>query len=60
MSKRCNFYTVDGKAVSDILLDTGCTHTLIRRDLVSEDRLLDSTIEIQCAHGDCVDIRWLR
>ena len=57
-SGRCSFYrqgTVDGKAVSNILLDTGCTHTLIRRDLVPDDRLLDSTIEIQCAHGDCVE-----
>ena len=41
--------------MSNTLLDTGCTHTLIRRDLVPEDCLLDSTVEIQCAHGDCVE-----
>ena len=41
--------------MSDILLDTGCTRTLIRRDLVPDDRLLDSTIEIQCSHGDCME-----
>ena len=52
---RCRVGTVDGKVVSDILLDTGCTRTLIRRDLVPDDRLLDSTIEIQCAHGDCTE-----
>ena len=28
---------------------------LIRRDLVPDDRLLDSTIEIQCVHGDFVE-----
>ena len=58
VSRRCSFYregTVDGKVVSDILLDTGCSHTLISKDLVPDDRLLDRTIEIQCAHGDCVE-----
>ena len=46
---------MDGKAVSNILLDTGCSNTLIRRDLVPESSLLDSTIDVQCAHGDCME-----
>ena len=57
-NRRRSFYrhgTVDGKAVSNILLDTGCSNTLIRRDLVPESSLLDSTIDVQCAHGDCME-----
>ena len=41
--------------VSDILLDMGCTCTLIRRELVPDDQLLDSMIEILCVHGDSME-----
>ena len=44
---------VEGTVVSDILLDTGCTSTIIRRDLVAEDNLLPGeAVTVLCAHGD--------
>ena len=56
MSKRRNFYragTVDGKVVNDILLDTGCTHTLIRIWCL---RTVYLTVQLKfSAHGDCVE-----
>ena len=46
---------VDGKFVSDIVLDTGCTRTLVHRDLVSEEKLMKAeSVTIQYAHGDAV------
>ena len=46
---------VDSKFVSDIVLDTGCTRTLVHRDLVSEEKLMKGeSVTIQCAHGDAV------
>ena len=41
--------------VDDLLLDTGCSKTIVRRDLVGEERWLEgeSTV-IQCAHGDAI------
>jgi len=46
---------VDGQFVSDIVLDTGCTRTLVHRDLVSEGKLVKGEfVTIQCAHGDAV------
>lgn len=33
--------TVEGKAVNNILLDTGCSRTLVRGDLVTEDKSLE-------------------
>ena len=44
---------VEGTAVSDILLDTGCTHTMVGRDLVPNDNLLPGeAVPVLCAHGD--------
>ena len=46
---------VEGTQVKDILLDTGCSRTLVRKDLVSEDSLLaGEAVAIRCAHGDTV------
>ena len=46
---------VEGTQVCDILLDTGCSRTLIRKDLVSEESLLPGeAVAIRCAHGDTV------
>ena len=41
--------------MDDLLLDTGCLRTIVRRDLVGDEQWLDgeSTI-IQCAHGDAI------
>ena len=47
--------SVEGQAVKSILLDTGCSKTLVRRDLVPEGRLVDGkAVTIRCAHGDTV------
>ena len=36
-------------------MDTGCSRTLVRRDLVSEESLLaGEAVAIRCAHGDTV------
>ena len=46
---------VEGQAVTYIVLDTGCSKTLVRRDLVLEERLVDGeAVTIRCAHGDTV------
>ena len=46
---------VEGTQVKDILLDTGCSRTLVRKDLVPEDSLLaGEAVAIRCAHGDTV------
>ena len=43
---------VEGTEVPNILLDTGCSTTLIRNNLVPTGKLLQEWIEITCAHGD--------
>ena len=46
---------VEGVEVTDILLDTGCTQTMVRRDLVSQDQLIEGeAATIRCVHGDTV------
>ena len=46
---------VEGQEVQDILLDTGCTRTMVRADLVPSRKFLEGdAVTIQCAHGDTV------
>ena len=46
---------LEGIQVRDILLDTGCSRTLVHKDLVSKDSLLaGKAVAIRCAHGDTV------
>ena len=45
---------VEGNKVQDIVLDTGCSRTMIRSDLVPMTKLLDDAVMVQCAHGDMV------
>ena len=46
---------VEGKAVDNILLDTGCSRILVHRRLVPETSVLDAeAVAIRCAHGDTV------
>jgi len=46
---------VDGIPVKSVVLDTGCSRTLVRSDLVSQDNLLEGeVVAICCAHGDTV------
>ena len=45
---------VEGRRVGGILLDTGCTQTLVRQDLVPEEKRIEGTTQIRCAHGDII------
>lgn len=41
--------------MKDIQLDTGCSRTVVRRDLIDQKKTLEGeSITIQCAHGDIV------
>ena len=41
--------------MKDIQLDTGCSRTVVRSDLVDKEKIVDGEfITIQCAHGDTV------
>ena len=43
---------VEGKYVKDILLDTGCSKTLVHHKLVSEHKLFSKEVAtIHCVHG---------
>ena len=42
----------NGKLVHDIILDTGASKTIIRKELVPKGKMLDKCAEIKCAHGD--------
>ena len=47
--------TTEGKTVNNLLLDTRCLRTLIHKDHVLAEKLLEGeAIAIQCAHGDTV------
>ena len=46
---------VEGKRVSDIVLDTGCSRTMVRKELVDEEKNLEGrAVTVRCAHGDTV------
>ena len=46
---------VEGVVVSDILLDTGCSRTMVQSELVPEDRIIPGeAVTVKCAHGDTV------
>ena len=46
---------VEGRAVDNILLDAGCSRTLVHRKFVSEGKLqAGEAVAIRCAHGDTV------
>ena len=46
---------VEGKQVPDILIDTGCSRTMVHEGYVPKDKLLQGVaIAIRCAHGDTV------
>ena len=47
--------TVEGKYVKNILLDTGCSRTLVHQKLVPEEAFLEGRATmVCCAHGDTV------
>ena len=44
---------INGFLVDDLLVDTGCSKTIVQKDLVGEEQWLEGeSIIIQCAHGD--------
>ena len=43
---------IKGIYCADILVDTGATQTLVHKDLVTDDDILDGEVTIRCAHGD--------
>ena len=46
---------VEGKPVDNILLDTGCSRTLVNQSLVPKEKLqAGEAVAIRCAHGDTV------
>ena len=46
---------VEGRMVNQILLDTGCSRTMVRRQLVPHTKMLEGKmVSIKCAHGDTV------
>ena len=36
--------SIEGTAVNDILLDNGCPRTLVQKDLVPKEKLLEATL----------------
>ena len=44
--------TVDGEPVEDIVLDTGCTRTMVHEKLVPPGKHMAGGVTIRCAHGD--------
>ena len=47
--------TVEGQKVNNILLDTGCSRTLVHQSLVPKEKMEDGeAVAIRCAHGDTV------
>ena len=51
----CRTGLVEGTPVADILLDTGCSRTLVRRDLVPPGKLKEGVVTIRCACGDTIN-----
>ena len=51
----CRSEQVEGIQVNQIVLDTGCSRTMVRRDLVPGHKLIEGdAVTIWCAHGDTV------
>ena len=50
--RACRRGTVNGVYCRDILLDTGATQTLVHKDLVTDDDVLDGEVTVRCAHND--------
>ena len=47
---------VEGQFVYDIVLDTGCSRTSVRSDLVGKEKLnSEKSVTVQYAHGDAVE-----
>ena len=52
-SKLCQKGSVEGRKVAKILLDTGCSRTMVNQKCVPSEKILDGKmVSIRCAHGD--------
>jgi len=46
---------VEGTLVENILLNTSCSHAIVREHLVPRDKIqCDQYVNIRCSHGDAV------
>lgn len=47
---------IEGRVITDIVLDTGCSRTIkVHHNLVGEDKQLEGeTVTVRCAHRDTV------
>ena len=43
---------INGVFCNDILVDTGAIQTFVRKELVTDNDILDGEVMIRCAHGD--------
>ena len=44
---------VNGQKVQDIVLDTGCSQTMVHSSLIPSDQLLEGDgVVVRCVHGD--------
>ena len=51
----CRSGQVERIHVDQIVLDTGCSHTMVRHNLVPGHKLIEGdVVTIRCAHGDTV------
>ena len=54
-SSVCRSGLVEGIQVDQIVLDTSCSQTMVRQDLVPESKIIEGdAVTIWCAHGDTV------
>ena len=45
--------SVEGQKVKNILLDTGCSRTMVKKRWVPQERMLEGKmVSVRCAHGD--------
>ena len=46
---------VEGRSVERVVLDTGCSQSMVHKNLVSQDKIVEGdAVTIRCAHGDKV------
>ena len=45
---------MEGITIGDILLDTGCSQTLVRQELIPNGKVMSGQSSIRCAHGDVI------
>ena len=45
---------MEGQATDDILLDTGCSRTMVCTDLMLPSSVSGALVLIRCAHGEAV------